>query len=207
MSRVTLVCLMATVGIALMVLGASVGKAQFPSLIGGPERVALVYDGDLQKNAGGITLSSWGSGTAESVTDQSYIGPQVLKVKSQGLYQGVVLHLARPIDLQEFMLSPDGYVDLRILPARVPKPKETPEERRQRQQRSGQTTGGRQGARGGGGGGMRGGGGGMRGGGGGGGGGGMRGGGEGSGRGGGMRGGARGSLPEGSTALASMPQY
>lgn len=184
MSRNGVVALIIGLTIGLAVLGGTAGRAQLASLLG-PAKVELIFDGDVQTDSGGIKLAPWGSGKADPVYDQSYIGPQALEVTSQGPYQGIVLQLARPAPLQEFLASTDGYLDMRILPAQVPKPKETPEEAATRR------AAGRGGGRGGAAGGARGGGGGGRGGGGrGGAGGGGRGGAGGGGRGGG--GGGRG---------------
>jgi hypothetical protein len=182
------------ISLAIALLAALPVEAQLARLVG-PEQELFLYDGDLQLDSGGIAVSSWGSGTAESVYEASYVGPEVLKVSSQGPYQGIVLHFSRPPDLAEFLNSDAGYLDLRLLPAQAPWDTAQARERaRERLGRGGRTAG--RTARGGGmrGGGMGGGrGGGMRGGGmGGGRGGGMRGGGMGGGRGGGMRGGGMG---------------
>jgi len=228
MTRIRLAALVvAVVALALLV---GVGHAQLRSLVG-PERQAIIYDGDLELDSGGIKVLPWGSGKAEPVYDETYIGPQVLKVTSQGPYQGIVLQLGRPADLNEFLASGYGYLDLRVLPAqaRIETRRVEGEQLRQQMRTGAMGRGGAAGGRGGGGmrgggggggrggGGMRGGGGGggrggggMRGGGGGGrGGGGMRGGGGGGGRGGGgmrgggIRGGAAGT--RGGTARAGQP--
>ncbi len=133
------------IGVSLACAVAS--RAQLASLLG-PEKEALVYDGDLKTDSGGIEVTSWGSGEAKSVSDTSYVGPEVLKVTSQGPYQGIVLHLARAVDLPEFTVAKESYVDLRILPGQVPKPTETLESTRStrgtsgRVGRTGGTTGG-----------------------------------------------------------------
>ncbi|UCC67988.1 MAG: hypothetical protein JSV79_12890, partial [Armatimonadota bacterium] len=215
MSRMAVVSSMLVISVCVLAVA---GHAQLVRLVG-PEREMFVYDGDLETDSGGITVTRWGSGEAESVYETTYIGPQVLKVKSQGPYQGIVLHLSRSGDLGDFLASDAGYVDLRLQPAQTRR--EIEERQQAREERragagggraargGGAARGGRGGAgmRGGGGGaGMRGGreGGGMRGGGGGAGmrggrgGGGMRGGGGGPGMrggrgGGGMRGGGGGA--------------
>ena len=94
------------------------GQAQIMRLVG-PERQMLLYDGDIQADSGGITVTPWGSGEAESVYDATYVGPQVLKVTSQGPHQGIVLHLKRPADLSDFVSSRFGYLDLRVSPAQT----------------------------------------------------------------------------------------
>ncbi len=186
-SRTTASCLM--VGVCVALLG-GVCQSQLTRLIG-PERETILYDGDLEVDSGGIAVTTWGSGEAEPVYEEAYVGPQVLKVTSHGLYQGVVLHFARPGDLKDFLASDAGYLDLRIHPAQT-RSQIQERQRAREEQRAGTAGGlGRAGARGGMGGGGRGGG--MRGGmGGGGRGGGMRGGMGGGGRGGGMRGGMGG---------------
>lgn len=104
--------------LAVVVLGAGLGQAQIASLVG-PEREAIIYDGDLQLDSGGIKVLPWGSGKAEPVYDKTYIGPQVLKVTSQGPYQGIVLQLHRPASLADFLGSGQGYLDLRVMPAQA----------------------------------------------------------------------------------------
>jgi hypothetical protein len=123
MSRVMTASLIVGAAVALAVLGATMGRAQLVSLLG-PEREVLVYDGDLKLNSGGIQVTSWGSGSYKSVYEKAYVGAEVLKVTSQGPNQGIVLHLGRQVDLTPFFASKNSYVDLRILPAQAPKPKE-----------------------------------------------------------------------------------
>ena len=192
MARLAMICCVLICVVALL---AAAGRAQVRQLVG-PEKEALLYDGDLDLDCGGITVSPWGGGSAEPVYEASYIGPQVLKVTSPGPYEGIVLHLGRPADLSEFSSSQAAYLDLRLLPAQPSWRIE--QETQAAQQRAARTGGARAGAgrTGGMGGGARGGGmgGGARGGGMGGGarGGGMGGGARGGGVGGGMRGGMRG---------------
>ena len=192
MSRITML-LVALVALGLLI---GMGHAQLTSLVG-PEKQAVIYDGDLQADSGGITVLPWGSGKAEPVNDQTYVGPQVLKVTSHGPYQGIVLQLSHPADLKQFLSSGYGYLDLRLLPAQPPL------EVRREQQLAQQGRGGAVGARGRAGGGAGGRGGGGRGGGGGGMGGGR--GGTGGGRGGaggGMRGAAGGTRGAAATRAA-----
>ncbi len=181
--------LAALVGLGLL---AGLGQAQLTSLVG-PDREALLFDGDLQLDSGGINIVSWGSGTAEPVYEETYVGPRVLKVTSHGPYQGIVLQLANPVDLGEFTASGNGYLDLRVLPGQASLETRRLEEEALRQQARA-AAGVRGGALGGGGRGAMRGGGGRGGPGGGGGRGGMRGGGGGRGgvRGGGGRGGMLG---------------
>ena len=154
MSRMALLSSVMALAVGLSVL--ALGHAQLERLVG-PERELFLYDGDLQLDSGGITVSSWGSGMADPVYDATYVGPQVLKVTSQGPYQGIVLHLGRAADLAEFLSSEASYLDLRMLPAQAPW--DTAEAREREQQRLGRAGQGRGGTAGRGmGGGMRGGG-------------------------------------------------
>jgi len=180
------------VAVVGLLCAGSVGKAQLTNLVG-PDRETIFYDGDLQLDSGGVKVLSWGSGEAEAVYEQTYVGPQVLKVTSHGPHQGIVLQFDRPVDLKEFAGSPHAYIDLRVLPGQPSlKVRREQEELRRQEARMNRGMGG--GGRGGGG--MRGGGGGgsaaggMRGGGGGGG----RGGAGGGMRGGGGRGGGSGAV-------------
>jgi len=174
----------AALTVGLVALGATLGGAQLSSLLG-PEKETLVYDGDVRVDSGGIKIKPWGSGKADPVNDgyHYYVGPEVLKVTSQGPYQGIVLQLGRPADLAPYLSSHNGFIELRVMPAQFKRIKAPKVDRTQ----------GRAGTRGGAGGGGAGGG--ARGAGGGGGGGARGGGGGGGGRGGGGGGGRRGALP------------
>ena len=117
----------AALTVVLVTLGATLGRAQLTSLLG-PEKETLVYDGDIRMDTGGIKIKPWGSGKAEPVNDgyHYYVGPEVLKVTSQGPYQGVVLQLGRPADLAPYLSSHTGFIELRVMPAqfkRVKAPK------------------------------------------------------------------------------------
>jgi hypothetical protein len=199
MSRTVMAISLLGVLAGLVVVGALCSRAAVTPLPGRSVE-AMLYDGDLTADSGGIKVTYWGSGKAESTHDVQYLGPDVLRVTTEGPYQGVVLQLGRPADLGQFSGMKAALVDIRVKPAVYKRTKEEWLERVAGPQttgrggtRAGGTRGGGGGARGGGGGG-----GGMRGGGGGGGG--MRGGGGG---GGGMRGGGgrRGAAP-GATRLA-----
>ena len=119
MSRIKLTCMI----VAVALLAAALAHAQLTGSLTnlvGPEQQTLIYDGDLQLDSGGITVTSWGSGVAEPVYEEAYVGPRVLKVTSQGPYQGIVLQLGRPAELAEPLSSGSGYLELRILPAQPP---------------------------------------------------------------------------------------
>ncbi len=85
----------------------------------GPERQVLIYNGDVQKDLGGIKLTSWGSGEAQAISDgyHYYEGPEVLAVKTQGPYQGVVLRFARPVELASFLAEKQSFLELHVMPA------------------------------------------------------------------------------------------
>ena len=102
MSRIAGFFLTVAAVAGLVALGVS--QAQIMRLVG-PERQTLLYDGDIEADSGGITVTPWGSGEAESVYEATYVGPEVLKVTSQGPHQGIVLHFNRPADLSEFVDS------------------------------------------------------------------------------------------------------
>ncbi len=114
MARIKIACTI----LALTALGLLIGAEHTrAATLVGPEKQAIIYDGDLELDSGGIKVVPWGSGRAEPVYDETYIGPQVLKVTSQGPYQGIVLQLTRPVNLTEFLSSGYGCIDVRILPA------------------------------------------------------------------------------------------
>lgn len=113
----------------------------------------MLYDGDATVNQGGITLGAWGSGYAAESYDAHFVGPRVLKVLSQGYYQGAVLVFDKPPSLENYLEDENSYLELYIKPAVVP-----PTSRAQSAQRAGQSsTRSRQAARPGAGGGPRGG--------------------------------------------------
>jgi hypothetical protein len=210
MSRTVMAISLLGVLAGLVVVGALHSRAAVTPLPGRNVE-AMLYDGDLTADSGGIKVTYWGSGEAESTHEVQYLGPDVLKVTTEGPYQGVVLHMGRSADLAQYSGMKDALVDLRIKPAAYKRTKEEWLERVAGPETTGAGRGGGRGGAGGaggarGGGGMRGGGGGggMRGGGGGGG---MRGGGggggmRGGGGGGGMRGGGRRGAAPGATQLA-----
>ena len=121
MARVRTMAGVLAVAAGLALIGVTGVSAQLLGLVG-PERETVIYDGDLKLDSGGIEVTPWGSGSYESVYDETYVGPEVLKVTSQGPYQGIVLRLNRPADLTEFTASGHGYLALRVLPAQGPKP-------------------------------------------------------------------------------------
>lgn len=116
MSRTAIAFAVVLLGVGVV---AATGRAQLKSLIG-PEKQHFIYDGDLELDSGGIEVTSWGSGRADSVYEETYVGPEVLKVTSHGSRQGIVLHLQRPASLEEFLTSDAAYLDLRVLPGQPP---------------------------------------------------------------------------------------
>jgi len=83
----------------------------------GPE--VMLYNGDAENDRGGILLGSWGSGHVSESYDVHYIGPRVLKVLSQGYYQGGVLTLKSPALLGALAAEPNAYLELWVRPAVV----------------------------------------------------------------------------------------
>ncbi len=147
MSRIAGFFLTVAAVAGLVALGVS--QAQIMRLVG-PERQALLYDGDLEADSGGITVTPWGSGEAESVYEATYVGPEVLKVTSQGPHQGIVLHFKHPADLSDFVDSRFAYLDLRVTPAQTRSQiAEREREREERRTRTGTAAGRAGGGRGG----------------------------------------------------------
>ncbi len=109
--------LLAGAGLLTMLLPRH-SAAETDSLLG-PERQTPVYSGDVQKDLGGIKLTSWGSGEAQAISDGYHYweGPEVLKVKTQGPYQGVVLRFARPVEIASFLAEKHSFIELRVMPA------------------------------------------------------------------------------------------
>lgn len=64
----------------------------------------------------GITLSSWGSGQAGSVSNYAYTSSNSIKVISQGLYQGADLTFIKPVDISSVVNDPDAYFQMYVLP-------------------------------------------------------------------------------------------
>jgi len=126
MSRKLLVMGVVLAAVAgLVVLAATRSSAQLGSLLG-PEKQAPVYNGDVKVDTGGIKLTSWGSGKVEAISDgyHYFEGPEVLKVTTQGPYQGVVLRFTRPPDLGAFLAIKSSFLELRVMPAQYKRVKQ-----------------------------------------------------------------------------------
>ncbi len=148
MSRINLLSTLGVVlgvTLGLVVMQGPAGRAQLLSGLR-PVQQTLIFDGDVKTDSGGIELLSWGSGKAEPVQETTYVGPEVLKITSQGPYQGVVLQLARPVDMTDYLATKDSYLDLRIRAAQIP-PLRGKEARLQRLEEARSRTGGLGGAR------------------------------------------------------------
>lgn len=75
---------------------------------------ATIYPG-LPVHDYGITLGSWGSGTAKEDKNLVYKeGLESLKVDTQGLYQGVRIGLSKPVDLGSFASDKNAYLQFVI---------------------------------------------------------------------------------------------
>jgi hypothetical protein len=81
----------------------------------------LLYNGDAEIDSGGITLEAWGSGYATETYATHYIGPRVIRVLSQGYFQGAVLKLGNPAELGGFLKDSNAYLELWIRPAITPR--------------------------------------------------------------------------------------
>jgi PKD repeat protein len=79
----------------------------------------LLYNGDAANDSGGMALSSWGSGYITESYNVHYIGPQVLRLLSQGYYQGGVLTFKQPVPLEGFLASSNAYLELLVKPSVV----------------------------------------------------------------------------------------
>ena len=80
----------------------------------------MLYNGDL--DADGSTLSAWGSGYISETYETFYVGPRVLRVLSQGYYQGGVLSLKQPLNWGTFTSDSDAYLELLLKPAMAAQP-------------------------------------------------------------------------------------
>ncbi|NIM06254.1 MAG: PKD domain-containing protein [Armatimonadetes bacterium] len=82
----------------------------------------MIYNGDTLIDRGGISMGEWGSGHVVESYDVHYIGPKVLRVLSQGYYQGGVLTLENPASFQAFVSDPNAYFEFLVKPGVVPRP-------------------------------------------------------------------------------------
>src|SRR5438105_2378422 len=57
-----------------------------------------IYNGQPVKDSG-IKLSAWGSGSAVESAENSFQGPNAIKVTTHGRYQGARIILVSPLDL------------------------------------------------------------------------------------------------------------
>ena len=91
-------------------------------LVGQGARAAqelMLYNGDAGRDRGGIRLESWGSGYISETTGAHYIGPQVLRVLSQGYYQAAILGFKDPAPLKDFLGNPNAYLEMWLKPSIV----------------------------------------------------------------------------------------
>ena len=80
---------------------------------------AVIYDGDLAATSPQVKVAGWGSGTAEETTETRFIGKGVLRITSQGPYQGVRLELAEGLDLSQQFGDKARYVGYFVVAAMV----------------------------------------------------------------------------------------
>jgi hypothetical protein len=91
-------------------------------LTGGAARAAqdiMLFNGDAGRDRGGIRFDSWGSGFVSETTAAHYIGPQVLRILSQGYYQAAVLQFSDPAPLKGFVGNPNAYLEMWLKPSVV----------------------------------------------------------------------------------------
>lgn len=63
-------------------------------------------------DSGNVVLKSWGSGTAESTTDNVLLGDAAIKITTHGMYQGGRLDFKKPIDLAAAIANGRTYLRL-----------------------------------------------------------------------------------------------
>lgn len=103
-------------------LGMSVGAASLLGITGGSAQTnngKTIFHGDTAASAG-ITATSWGSGTIEEVKGVSYSGSQSFKIVTHGLYQGVDLSFAKPVDISAYIKDKHAFLEFAILPPGTP---------------------------------------------------------------------------------------
>jgi chitodextrinase len=91
-------------------------------LVGGAVQAAseiMLYDGDASRDRGGVRFESWGSGFVSETTTAHYIGPQVLRILSQGYYQAAVIKFNDPAPLKDFIGNPNAYLEMWLKPSVV----------------------------------------------------------------------------------------
>jgi hypothetical protein len=76
----------------------------------------MLYNGDAQER-GGMRFDSWGSGYVGETTTAHYIGPQVLRLLTQGYYQAGVINYNQPVALKEYLGNPNAYLQLWLKPS------------------------------------------------------------------------------------------
>ncbi|HEV2471134.1 MAG TPA: PKD domain-containing protein [Chthonomonadales bacterium] len=73
-----------------------------------------IYDG-ISTASSGLTIGNWGSGSAKESKQQGYGGgTEVLRITTQGLYQGVALNLAKPVDFSPYLNGKTTYLECAV---------------------------------------------------------------------------------------------
>jgi hypothetical protein len=88
---------------ALLAVSAQAQKADAP-----------IYSGQSVKEHG-IKLGGWGSGSALESEENSFAGPNVIKVTTHGPYQGARLTLDKPLDIKAAAADPTAYLQFTYL--------------------------------------------------------------------------------------------
>lgn len=119
------------IALALLVLGGMGTLAASPAQAQAKKPVApkvpaslVIYRGDSLQTSG-VTLANWGSGQVDKDTQKVFSGTESLKVTTHGLYQGVSLSLANPVNLGTFLTNKYAYLQIAVLPP-PPKDQATP---------------------------------------------------------------------------------
>ncbi len=75
----------------------------------------VIFHGGTAASSG-ITARSWGSGTVDEDKGVSYSGNQSFKIVTHGLYQGVDLTFAKPVDISAYVNDKNAFLEFAILP-------------------------------------------------------------------------------------------
>jgi hypothetical protein len=112
--------------IALIVMTALLVAALATAASAAQETV--IYAGDLKASPSGLALGSWGSGTLTQVSEVQFQAGSVLKLTTQGYFQGGRMDFQTPLDISSFASQPNAYIEMQLRPFYAksqPKPAET----------------------------------------------------------------------------------
>ena len=103
----------AAAGLLLAVVHPAFGQAKTPKAPKLPVSL-VIYRGDSLQT--GLSLASWGSGTADKDTGKVFSGTESLKITTHGMYQGASLMFSKPINLAPFLANKNDYLTVAVLP-------------------------------------------------------------------------------------------